>query len=450
MKLTYHEDTPEDYEPPHFKPITEEGLGHFARKPFSMNLGDVSTNHHAVSLRVKSLLDSCNEGLDEHCNSGQCSTYPDDVEGNEVASGLQDNEARDDMVTPEIADGMEADKDAHVADDVEADIEVVKATAPEAEEEADPAAQAEHTLLFKPNPKDRLAGDLEDLMTAPQDQSEPAYMDVMPLKGEGPAAADNAPGAAFSPDAAAKYDAVMEFCLRKGQVLFTTLMTEFVNIHLGDLERFLQKMVQEGLLEPTQSKDAYRVIKQSDRAGDPLHAVMESTRGADHSVLGPDGSEYQTAQQQQQQHVTDQLGNLSVHRGGGAQGSGERAGNSRKRAAEDSQAAKVSHKGSEITNSAVHGQSAAMSFNRSVISPSHLHAQPSQPKDNFAWVESQQSMDNPKNKPRKASLVEKPIRQSKKQRTDLKASASGMPARQHVTRAMAKADGTKTKFQMMN
>lgn len=91
-----------------------------------------------------------------------------------------------------------------------------------------------------------------------------------------------------------------------------------------------------------------------------------------------------------------------------------------------------------------------MSFNRSVISPSHLHAQPSQPKDNFAWVESQQSMDNPKNKPRKASLVEKPIRQSKKQRTDLKASASGMPARQHVTRAMAKADGTKTKFQMMN
>lgn len=36
MKLTYHEDTPDEYEPPHFKAITEEGLGHFARKPFSM------------------------------------------------------------------------------------------------------------------------------------------------------------------------------------------------------------------------------------------------------------------------------------------------------------------------------------------------------------------------------------------------------------------------------
>lgn len=36
MKLTYYEDTPDEYEPPHFKAIPEEGLGHFARKPFSM------------------------------------------------------------------------------------------------------------------------------------------------------------------------------------------------------------------------------------------------------------------------------------------------------------------------------------------------------------------------------------------------------------------------------
>lgn len=53
------------------------------------NLGDVNTNHHAVSLRVKSLLDSCNEGLDEHCNSGQCSTYVDELGENEVDSAMQ-------------------------------------------------------------------------------------------------------------------------------------------------------------------------------------------------------------------------------------------------------------------------------------------------------------------------------------------------------------------------
>lgn len=81
------------------------------------------------------------------------------------------------------------------------------------------------------------AGDLQDLMTAPQEQSEPAYMDVMPLAPGPDAAQGTAPDAAFSQDAAAKYDAVMAFCLSRGQVLFTTLMTEFVNIHLGDLER---------------------------------------------------------------------------------------------------------------------------------------------------------------------------------------------------------------------
>ncbi len=80
------------------------------------------------------------------------------------------------MAAPDMADGQEADKDAHMAADVEADIEVVKATAPEAEEEADPAAEKEadpaaeaeghpapepeHPSPFKPNPKDRLAGKL--------------------------------------------------------------------------------------------------------------------------------------------------------------------------------------------------------------------------------------------------------------------------------------------------
>ena len=51
------------------------------------NLGDVSTNHHAVSLRVKSLLDSCNEGLDEHENSDQSSTRADDED--EAGSVMQ-------------------------------------------------------------------------------------------------------------------------------------------------------------------------------------------------------------------------------------------------------------------------------------------------------------------------------------------------------------------------
>lgn len=56
-----------------------------------------------------------------------------------------------------------------------------------------------------------------------------------------------------------------------------------------------------------------QVVKQSSRAGQA--SQLESTRGADHSLIGPDGSEYQTSQQQQQQHVTDQLCSLSVCHG---------------------------------------------------------------------------------------------------------------------------------------
>ena len=94
---------------------------------------------------------------------------------------VQDDEARDVMAAPDMADGQKADKEAHLAADVDADIEVVKATAPEAEEEADPAAQTkadpaaeaeddptpepDHPSSFKPNPKDRLAGKLAMLIT---------------------------------------------------------------------------------------------------------------------------------------------------------------------------------------------------------------------------------------------------------------------------------------------
>ena len=97
--------------------------------------------------------------------------------------------------------------------------------------------------------------------------------------------------------------------------------------------------------------------------------------------------------------------------------------------------------GSEATCSAAPAQSAAQSVNGCAKQTAPCQVPESQP--NLVYFDSQQSFDNPKAKPRKASFVEKPIRQSKKQRTDSKPA----PARQ--TRAMAKQDGSKTKFQMM-
>lgn len=90
------------------------------------------------------------------------------------------------------------------------------------------------------------AGDLQDLMTAdqedmetvPQTDPEPEQSQAVQDNNQavqGPAATP--PDAAFSAEVAANYDAVMAFCLKRGQVLFTTLMTEFVQVPIGDLER---------------------------------------------------------------------------------------------------------------------------------------------------------------------------------------------------------------------
>ncbi|KAF5836577.1 HORMA domain-containing protein [Dunaliella salina] len=70
MKLMYHENAPENYDPPFFKSLPEsEGVGHFSRKPFSMSVGDVATKHHGVTLKVKSTLDCCG---DAGGNTGDC------------------------------------------------------------------------------------------------------------------------------------------------------------------------------------------------------------------------------------------------------------------------------------------------------------------------------------------------------------------------------------------
>ncbi|KAL3143409.1 hypothetical protein ABBQ38_002232 [Trebouxia sp. C0009 RCD-2024] len=63
----------------------------------------------------------------------------------------------------------------------------------------------------------------------------------------------------------AKYDAVMANCLSKGEVLFTTLMTDFVSIHLGDLERYDLH---------------FQVVQQSAAACALGTAGMDSTKGA--------------------------------------------------------------------------------------------------------------------------------------------------------------------------
>ncbi|CAK0773434.1 hypothetical protein CVIRNUC_004065 [Coccomyxa viridis] len=67
MKLTYTEATPDDYEPPFFRHIEDDGTGRFSTRPFSMDLGMVKTNYHGVMLSVRSVCDPLIDG-DAHRN----------------------------------------------------------------------------------------------------------------------------------------------------------------------------------------------------------------------------------------------------------------------------------------------------------------------------------------------------------------------------------------------
>ncbi|XP_039139405.1 meiosis-specific protein PAIR2-like isoform X3 [Dioscorea cayenensis subsp. rotundata] len=84
MKLLYYDDvTPEDYEPPFFRCCSEsEASNAWAKNPLKMEVGNVNSKHFVLALKVKSVLDPCedeNDDLleDEEVNLGADSMQED-------------------------------------------------------------------------------------------------------------------------------------------------------------------------------------------------------------------------------------------------------------------------------------------------------------------------------------------------------------------------------------
>ncbi|KAK2389282.1 REF/SRPP protein [Trifolium repens] len=70
MKLLYYDDvTPADYEPPFFRGCSEEEANHpWVKNPLKMEVGNVNSKHFVLALKVKSVLDPCeddNEGIQD-------------------------------------------------------------------------------------------------------------------------------------------------------------------------------------------------------------------------------------------------------------------------------------------------------------------------------------------------------------------------------------------------
>ncbi|RZB50036.1 Meiosis-specific protein ASY1 [Glycine soja] len=75
MKLLYYDDvTPADYEPPFFKGCTDEEAYHpWEKNPLKMEVGNVNSKHFVLALKVKSVLDPCeddNEGIQDDLSAG--------------------------------------------------------------------------------------------------------------------------------------------------------------------------------------------------------------------------------------------------------------------------------------------------------------------------------------------------------------------------------------------
>ncbi|KAF6161465.1 hypothetical protein GIB67_009344, partial [Kingdonia uniflora] len=67
MKLLYYDDvTPLDYEPPFFKCCSEkEANNPWMKKPLKMEVGNVNSKHFVLALKVKSVLDPCEDENDD-------------------------------------------------------------------------------------------------------------------------------------------------------------------------------------------------------------------------------------------------------------------------------------------------------------------------------------------------------------------------------------------------
>ncbi|KMT07473.1 hypothetical protein BVRB_6g150910 [Beta vulgaris subsp. vulgaris] len=98
MKLLYFDDvTPADYEPPYFRGCTNEDARNlWKRNPLRMEVGNVNSKHFVLALKVKSVLDPCEddneENNDDSVSLGADSVQRDDTSesGSEVSSSQED------------------------------------------------------------------------------------------------------------------------------------------------------------------------------------------------------------------------------------------------------------------------------------------------------------------------------------------------------------------------
>ncbi|KAL5552602.1 hypothetical protein UlMin_040003 [Ulmus minor] len=113
MKLLYYDDvTPADYEPPFFRGCTEEeACNPWAKSPLKMEVGNVNSKHLVLALKVKSVLDPC-EDENEEIQDDNVSLGADSVQRDEYSdSDSEFNNSQEDqyIVAPIDKHGQQED-----------------------------------------------------------------------------------------------------------------------------------------------------------------------------------------------------------------------------------------------------------------------------------------------------------------------------------------------------
>ncbi|CAN4075595.1 unnamed protein product [Withania somnifera] len=97
MKLLYHDDvTPADYEPPFFRCCTDkDSLNPWMKNPLKLEVGNVNSKHLVLALKVKSVLDPCEDENDD--NQDDVMSLGADSSGRDSSSDSEFNDSDEDQ-----------------------------------------------------------------------------------------------------------------------------------------------------------------------------------------------------------------------------------------------------------------------------------------------------------------------------------------------------------------
>ncbi|KAA8533309.1 hypothetical protein F0562_033158 [Nyssa sinensis] len=119
MKLLYYDDvTPLDYEPPFFRSCTEEEAHNtWTKNPLKMEVGNVNSKHFVLALKVKSVLDPCEDDNDD-IQDDDVSLGADSVQRDEYSeSDSEVSHSQDDQYIVAPVDKQRAGENGGMIDD---------------------------------------------------------------------------------------------------------------------------------------------------------------------------------------------------------------------------------------------------------------------------------------------------------------------------------------------